>query len=250
MFFIFNNKFFNDLFKFIRNMAEKFKGLFRIPSIRLQNWDYGWNAPYFVTICTKYRACFFGKIINNKMQLSDVGIIAQKFWLEIPEHFPFVSLDEFVVMPNHVHGIVIINKPKITQNIDFYINKIPNRWGCEMGDATVETRQCLVSTTTPTDQTEKSNTINNIKTGSNNPHSKKNIGQKRFQNQGKGTLSSIIGSYKSVVTKNARIKCLKFSWQSRFHDHIIRNDAEFKRIVQYIKYNPNKWNNDKFYMQP
>jgi putative transposase len=89
-------------------MPEKFKNKYRIPSARLQNWDYGWNASYFLTICTQNRQCFFGDITNAEMELSEIGEIAHKYWNEIPAHFPFVKLDAFVVMPNHVHGIIII----------------------------------------------------------------------------------------------------------------------------------------------
>jgi putative transposase len=74
----------------------------------------------------------------------------------------------------------------------------------------------------------------------------KTAGQKRFQNQGKNTLSSILGSYKSVVTKNAREIHAGFAWQSRFHDHIIRNNREFEKISKYIIENPLYWNKDKF----
>src|SRR6056297_360165 len=97
-------------------MSDKFKGKYRIESARLQNWDYGWNALYFVTICTKNRECFFGEIQDGKMEFSKIGEKAGKFWLEIPEHFPFVKLDVHVVMPNHVHGIIIIDKPDDGQN--------------------------------------------------------------------------------------------------------------------------------------
>ena len=91
-------------------MAEKFLNKYRIPSARLQTWDYGSNAAYFVTICTKDRVHFFGEMVNREMQLSGIGAMAQTCWGEIPKHFPFVELGGFVVMPNHVHGIVIINK--------------------------------------------------------------------------------------------------------------------------------------------
>lgn len=64
----------------------------------------------FVTICTKDKQQFFGEIRDKKMFLSPIGKIAQKFWQEIPEHFPFVTLDHCVVMPNHIHGIVVIDK--------------------------------------------------------------------------------------------------------------------------------------------
>jgi len=90
---------------------DKFRGKYRIPSARWVVWDYGANAAYFVTICTAERAHGFGTIANGNMNLSLLGHAALDCWHEIPNHFPFVELDEFVVMPNHVHGIVVINKP-------------------------------------------------------------------------------------------------------------------------------------------
>ncbi|KKP60240.1 MAG: hypothetical protein UR54_C0016G0005 [Candidatus Roizmanbacteria bacterium GW2011_GWA2_34_18] len=89
-------------------MSDKFKDKYRIQSSRLLNWDYSSNGYYFITICTKERKHFFGEIINNVMRLLKIGEIAQKYWLEIPKHFSFIELDEFVVMPNHIHGIVAI----------------------------------------------------------------------------------------------------------------------------------------------
>jgi REP element-mobilizing transposase RayT len=175
---------------------EKYKGKYRIPSARLITWDYGWNAQYFITICTKNKEHSFGEIINNKMELSEIGKLALSFWEEIPEHFPFVFLDEFVVMPNHIHGMVIIDKP---QN-EAPFTEIP-----------------------------------------------KVISKSRFQNQGKHTISSIIGSYKSVVSKNAHLIDPDFDWQSRFHDHIIREKESFERIQYYIRNNPKNWKDDRFY---
>lgn len=176
---------------------DRFRDKYRISSARLQNYDYSSNGYYFITICTKNREYFFGEIVDNKMQLSKIGRITEKFWLEIPKHFPFVKLDEFVVMPNHVHGIIIINKT-IVKTI-------------------VETRHCLVST-----------------------------GIDRFQNQGKNTISSIVGSYKSICTKtiNQLQNKIIFGWQPRFYDHIIRNEKSFYRIREYIRNNPENWKND------
>ncbi len=78
-------------------------------SIRLKGYDYSQPGAYFITICTKNRKCLFGNIINGKMILNDAGHIAQNCWLEIPNHYSNVILDEFVIMPNHIHGIIIIN---------------------------------------------------------------------------------------------------------------------------------------------
>jgi putative transposase len=78
-------------------------------NIRLKDWDYSSEGIYFLTICCRERKSFFGKIENNKMHLSDIGSIASRFWMEIPTHFPHVKLDEFVIMPNHLHGIIILD---------------------------------------------------------------------------------------------------------------------------------------------
>ena len=189
-------------------MQNKFQNKYRISSARLQTWDYANNGAYFITICTQNRHHFFGQIQNQEMQLSEIGKFAEQFWHEIPNHFSMVELGNFVVMPNHVHGILIIDK---TNDGSF--------------SESVETRHCLVSTI-------KTNTI---------------IGSSRFQNQGKNTISSIVGSYKSIVTKMSRQLNPNFAWQSRFHDHIIRNSKSFDTIQNYIFENPSNWKNDKFY---
>jgi putative transposase len=104
---------------------DKFKNKYRIPSARLQSWDYGANGAYFITICTQRREHFFGEIMNvpivgtsvitslqtkQTMRLNELGQWAEKLWMEIPNHFPFIELGNFVVMPNHTHGILIIHR--------------------------------------------------------------------------------------------------------------------------------------------
>ncbi len=201
-------------------MVEKFQGKYRIASARLQHWDYGWNAAYFVTICTQNREHYFGEIENGRMQLSEIGEIAQKCWFEIPNHFPFVILDAFVVMPNHVHGIIVINKnddgnaaPVETQNIASVPIKTQN-----VASVPIKT-QNIASV----------------------PSSSKN----KFGPQSKN-LASIIRGFKIGVTKNARTIHADFVWQPRFHDHIIRNNQSHQTIANYIINNPISWKGDKF----
>jgi REP element-mobilizing transposase RayT len=91
-------------------MTTLYKGKYRSDTCRLRNWDYGWNGDYFVTIGTKNRIHWFGEVQNGEMKLSEMGKIARRCWLEIPDHFPFVKLGEHIIMPDHVHGIVTINK--------------------------------------------------------------------------------------------------------------------------------------------
>jgi REP element-mobilizing transposase RayT len=194
-------------------IREKFQEKYLAKSHRLQNWDYSWNGYYFVTICTKDRENFFGKIEKEKMSLNHIGEMVEKFWLEIPKHFENVSLDEFVIMPNHIHGIIIIDNLVSTGNANPVETQQHNH---------VETQQCCVST----GNTKKSNTFYKLKPKS---------------------LPVIIRSYKSICTKtiNHVQNEIFFAWQPRFYDHVIRNENSLNRIREYIIHNPLKWDLDK-----
>ncbi len=217
-------------------MSDKFQNKYRIPSARADWWNYGWNAAYFVTICTAHREHYFGEIVtgnnvetghcpvstnptNPAMQLSEIGQLAEDLWRTITEHFPFVKLDVFVVMPNHIHGILVIDKLDDRRVID---------------DINMKTGQCSVSTHS---DANLDNSITEPKTP----------GELRYRNQGKDTLSSIIGSYKSIVTKQARCIYADFEWQERFHDHIVRDEEEFSKIANYVENNVANWQSDQFY---
>jgi putative transposase len=195
-------------------VMEKFRNKYRVPSARAAWWNYGWAGAYFITICTHGREHFFGEIQNRKMILSNAGLLADVFWHEIPNHAKHVELGSFVVMPNHIHGILILNGGI---------------------SPTVETRHALsLRQRQQQQQTEP-------------PQPRQPFPQQRFQNQGKNTVSSIIGSYKSAVTKHANRLGLEFGWQARFHDHIIRDDPEFQRINDYIEMNVENWKDDRFF---
>jgi putative transposase len=77
-------------------------------SIRLKGFDYRQSGAYFVTICTQNRACLFGAVADGEVRLSDAGEIAKATWNELPARFPSLGLDVFVVMPNHIHGIIMV----------------------------------------------------------------------------------------------------------------------------------------------
>jgi putative transposase len=219
-------------------MSDKFQNKYRISSARLKNWDYGSNAIYFVTICTQNREHYFGNIADGKMELSETGKIAQRFWVEIPIHFPFVKLGEFVVMPNHVHGIIIIDKPIKLDNDDCIV-AIGDSIGDVRCDAIVETPNLGVSTTIPTatipTTTIPMHTNETTKTAAASQKWKPKI------------LGSIINQYKRICTINARKIDDGFAWQSRFYDHIIHNHESFRRISNYIINNPVNWQDDKFF---
>lgn len=107
-------------------MAEKFQNKYRIPSARLQNWDYGANGAYFITICTKEMKHFFGEVADKKMNLNAVGELAEEYWIEILQHFPYIELGNFQIMPNHMHGILIIDKSHVDVETRFIASNPEN----------------------------------------------------------------------------------------------------------------------------
>ncbi len=202
-------------------MEGKFQNKYRISSARAQWWNYGWNGAYFITICTRNKEYFFGKIKNDRMKYTPLGSIVYVLWHEIPYHCKNVELGDFVVMPNHIHGILIINKPQssISQIHEDNVN------------TNVETGHALSPNALSPNTTQSPSFL---------------PGQKRFQNIGKNTVSSILGSYKSAVSKYAGRMELPHGWQDLYYDHIIRDDAEYQRISDYIVSNPENWKDDKF----
>lgn len=197
-------------------MADLFRNKYRIDSARLKGYDYSLNALYFITICTNEMISYFGEIHDKKMILNETGQIAHNFWQGIPQHFPNCQLDKFIVMPNHVHGILMLN------------NKAKQDSGA-------------VETLHATSQNEQQKQNENQVQSKPKNQIMSNISPKS------GSISTIIRSYKSAVTKDVRTFQSEFTWQTRFHDHIIRNDKEYQKIANYIVENPLKWQEDKFY---
>jgi REP element-mobilizing transposase RayT len=176
-------------------------------SVRLKNYCYS-DGFYFVTACCENRICVFGKIEDGTMTRNELGEIAQNEWLRTAEIRSNVKMHEFVVMPNHVHGILEIN------------NAVP----------TVGARRALPSN-------------NDL------PCNKDSQLPLRFQNQGKNTLSSIIGAYKSAVSK--RIHETGFMgkiWQRNYYEHVIRDTQSYWKISQYVLNNPANWQDDDFFI--
>ena len=91
-----------------RSNAPDGASVFRRRSLRLRGFDYSQEGAYFVTICTHDRACLFGEVVDGEMRLNDVSRVVQTVWDGLLERFPSVELDAFVVMPNHVHGILVV----------------------------------------------------------------------------------------------------------------------------------------------
>ena len=185
--------------------TNKFREKYRIFSTRLKNWDYTTNAYYFVTVCTKNQKHFFGEIINEKMELSEMGEIAQRELLKTEQMRKNVKLDEWIIMPNHVHVIIVIDN--------------------------VET-QCIAS-------------LPGVKPNQRIPSPSKPKWQPNKFGPQSNNLASIIRGLKIGVKKFATINNIPFQWQSRFYDHIIRNQSSLNHIRQYIIDNPKNWEADR-----
>lgn len=196
-------------------VLEKFRNKYRIPSARMQNWDYRSNSPYFITICTAHRELCFGSITNSEINLTTIGEIVVNEWLKTPVVRPDMNiiLDEFVIMPNHFHGIIFIGKNEFNSRMK---NPDNNHNTCRDAMPGVSTKCTKINR------------------------------QNQFGPQVKN-LSSVIRGFKSSVTTNARKINPFFAWQPRFHDIIIHNNVSYQRIKNYIVDNPNNWDTDDYW---
>ncbi len=203
----------DDLSKLIENMTQRHHRR----SLRLKYYDYSEPGAYFITICTRHHQCIFGEIVEGEMILNTYGKIAQKCWLDIPKHFPNVELDEFVIMPNHIHGIIIITDVgaplagALNKRADVgAIHELPLR------------------------------NLNQLAGAQN----------KRAGASPAPTIGNIIGTYKSIVVN----RCLKIFkknklymgklWQRNYYERILRDERELNKIREYIINNPIKWELD------
>lgn len=189
--------------------------IFSRKSIRKKEKDYTEPGYYFVTICTKDRVLSFGEIKNGTLHLSDIGNIAEKCITEIPNHYPWVDIDMFMVMPNHVHFIV-------------HITDSESSIMASMGNMDIET---VGAEDFPPLRQNTSRRGNDT----------------RFAIRSR-SLGAIIRGYKIGVTKHFRKKYPKIDlWQRNYHERIIRDHEELERIRLYIKNNPAFWDQDALF---
>ncbi|MFH0776659.1 MAG: transposase [Patescibacteria group bacterium] len=201
-------------------MAELFQDKYRIKSSRLSGFDYSQDGYYFVTICTQNRENLFGKFRAGKMVLNELGKIVTVEWNQTAKIRHNVKLDAFVVMPNHLHGIVVIDNWNDGKNVETHCNAfLRNDMRSEKIMGTNVDRD--VARNVSTSMAENFSKIS--------PKS--------------GSLAAIIRGFKSATTK--RIHQIHPAadriWQTRFHDHIIRGENELNRIREYIWQNPGNW---------
>lgn len=171
-------------------------------SIRLPEYDYSQPGTYFVTVVAWHRECLFGDVVGGEMKFSKFGLVAKQQWEKLPKRFPDIELGAFVIMPNHMHGIIMITNSRGTaENL--------NGLGGES------------SRRAPT--------------------------QEGFQKPVKGSIPTIVRSYKSAVSY--RINLMGGTqgipvWQRNYYEHVIRNEKDLQNKTDYINANPMLWYED------
>ena len=224
-------------------MKKKGYKRFSDKSLRRPYWDYRRDGAYFITICTKNRVWYFGEVIEGKMELSSLGVIANTLWNEIPEHTRNCRLGAFVIMPDHVHGILILkNNGGDSQRSVVACNDAPNPTNINKSMSQTNVNDARNSTNSNDAFIQDSFDISIEKYHpSDFGRFKKNVNVMSQISPKANSISAIIRSYKSAVTKRANELGYCFQWQSRFHDRIIRDKRAYWVISRYIENNPRKW---------
>ena len=228
-------------------------------SIRLRGWDYGKPGKYFITICCQDKVCLFGEVVQGKMILNQAGKIAQECWLAIPQHYPNTTLHEFIIMPNHVHGIIEIISKNTDSNqekneikgldmdihhgldmdnhhgLDMDIHHgldMDIHHGLDMAGGNVVVGNAGGNDNSPLHSPQPFNNYNS------SPH---------FKSPSK-TIGSIVRGFKIGVTKWMRQNTNVYHvWQRDYYDDIIWDSQKYNRIAKYIIDNPLKWGKKKGY---
>ena len=211
-------------------------------SVRLQGYDYAAEGRYFITLCLYKHTCLFGDIVDNKMVLNDAGIVANQCWTDIPKHFPHAILHKHIIIPNHVHGIIEIMYNETFDNGDANVGA--NDGNFRVGTQDIDHAQVgaenflpLQRDFSPSSQWTKHPSF----------HSK-NHQKNEFQKMIPRSICAIVKGYKIGVTNWFHNNTEEGTiWQRNYHEHIIRNDKEYRVIAQYIIHNPANWKEDKFY---
>lgn len=228
-------------------------------SIRLKGYDYCLPGAYFVTLVCRQRECLFGDILNGEISLNSIGKVVLSEWRQLKNHFQNIQIGAFIIMPNHMHGILVIEENVGATHPATEDDKYTHSTGKIRFDDTIagspqpdvpgitsidETRATRLSTITAMGKTES------ISASYEGDFDGSPLHGHRTRGAQPGSLGAIIGQFKSRATK----RIWRFPgmdnrpiWQRNYYERIIRNESELRKIVQYIENNPIQWEEDRFY---
>lgn len=219
---------------------EKFLGKYRISSARAPWLDYTAPNDYFITICTAHHQCLFGHIPPHTAEiiLSPIGKIVQAEWHKSFLIRPELCCDAFILMPNHLHAIVRIN-PSVETHGSASDSSVSD-------SSASDSQPSTNASTSPKTTHHPSNSETHNQT-----HCRASLQNHGIAYRPARSISSFVAGFKSAATKRINdYRNLPQApvWQARFHDHVIRNAKAYDQIKQYIETNPQRWQQDKFYV--
>jgi REP element-mobilizing transposase RayT len=243
-------------------------------SIRLTGYDYSQAGMYYVTICCQDRVCRFGEIKNEEMILNDFGKIAYDEWVKLSERYASVLLDVFQIMPNHVHGIIALENDATT-DVGATLAVARNENTVARNENTVARNENTVARNENTVARNENTVARNDNAGAfDNGAAIFDNGAAIFDNRAgaspaptgianentdipnvRYTIGNIVGAYKSLVANQCLEICksqneyLGKLWQRNYWERIIRNEASYQYIANYIINNPIHWQQDTLYYQ-
>lgn len=187
-------------------------------SLRLKNYDYAGAGAYYVTVVTQARVCLFGGIINGEMQLNEAGCLVQRAWNDLPNHYTNASLGAFVIMPNHVHGVIVLSDVKGMAAQAERAEKA----GLRPAPTPAHTPASIRASASITARAEAR--------------------PSRIH-----ALPEIIRAFKSFSARRINENRNNIGgsiWQRNYYEHVIRNEEELNGICEYIAANPQNWEED------
>ena len=202
-------------------------------SVRLRDFDYSQHGVYFVTICTKNHECYFGEIIDNVVHLNPSGDMIQSIWNELPQYYNGIEVDEFILMPNHIHGIIKILDSRDIGQANADSGQVCRKSGQAQGPAPTGMNDIVGATPRGCPGTPRGCPV----TPRGCPFSLPDVVH-RFK-----TLTT--RRYINGVIEQGWMPFFKRLWQRNYYEHVIRNETELSRIREYIRNNPLKGNHEE-----
>ena len=183
-------------------------------SVRLKDFDYTNARRYFITICVDDYRQLFGKVHGDAIALNRLGHVVENCWLALPDHFPNVTLGPYIVMPNHLHGILILQRPT---SLGTAADNCSNAKVVHRAQHAVPLQDNML------------------------PHDQR---LREFGELAAGSVPTIIRSFKSAATRTVRrlLRKPNFTlWQRGFFEHVIRCEDDYEKTACYIRTNPVRW---------
>ncbi len=220
-------------------------------SIRLHGYDYSQPGQYYITICSQQRKCIFGEIVDEEIRLSLPGQVELAHWMAIARHSDFVRLDEFTIMPNHLHGTLMFEqKGELLGAADVGANNPPHNVVTRCGNGADEPRRAGVGANNPPHSLTQE--VQHCAADYSPLHPRLLSQSTEFvASRPKGTqagsLGAIIQNFKKTSSRTVHRIAPELEghvWQRNYYEHIIRDEFELDRIRDYVRLNPAKWADD------